>query len=85
MYFDDVETGQGDWSGSGAQGMRADRLGGVRLEGGVSLVQIAVRNVGTSNTDAKGEAQVGSPHEGQSTEAASRDGVGLPRFRGQVR
>jgi hypothetical protein len=50
-------------------------LGGVRLEGGVSSGQAAVRNVGTSFVDAKGDARAGSPREGQSTEAATRGGV----------
>jgi hypothetical protein len=75
MYFQGVENGQVRWSVSRAQEVRAYCLGGIRSEGGVSLVQATVRNVGTSHVDAKGEAQAGSPREGQSTEAASRDGV----------
>jgi hypothetical protein len=34
-----------------------------------------VRNVGTCRSDAKGEIQVGGPHEGESTEAGHRGGV----------
>jgi hypothetical protein len=58
-----------------AQGRPAYCLGGVRPEGGVSLVRAAMWNVGTCVADAKGEVQVGSPHEDQSTNAADRGGV----------
>jgi hypothetical protein len=39
------------------------------------LVQALVRNVGTCRSDAKGDIQVGGPHEGESTEAGHRGGV----------
>jgi hypothetical protein len=55
--------------------MPADCLGGVRHEGGVSLVQAFRRNVGTCRPDAKGRAQTGGPCKGASTEAGHRDGV----------
>jgi len=58
-----------------AQGEPADCLGGVRPEGGVSLIQAVLRNVGTWLTDVKGDDQAGSPREVQSTDAVARDGV----------
>ena len=39
--------------------MPADWLGGVRCEGGVTLFQALLGNVGTGRGDVKGEAQVG--------------------------
>ncbi len=38
--------------------MPADWLGGVRCEGGVTLFQALIGNVGTGRADAKGETQV---------------------------
>ena len=58
-----------------AQGERADGLGGVRPRGGVSLVQAAVWNVGTSTVDAKGDLQAEGLRKEPSTETAARDGV----------
>ena len=49
-------------------------LDGVRHAGGVNLIQALVWNVGTCRPDAKGEAQVGSTHEGESTDAGHRGG-----------
>ena len=40
--------------------MPADWLGGVRREGGVTLFQALLGNVGTSRVDVKGEIQVGN-------------------------
>jgi hypothetical protein len=40
----------------------------------VNLDQALVWNVGTCRPDAKGEAQVGRPHEGESTDAGHRGG-----------
>src|SRR5262245_43136779 len=65
------------------QGARAFCLGGVRPEGGVSSDLAAVRNVGTSLADAKGDVQAGGPREDQSTNAAVRGGVA--RSSGDVR
>ena len=48
---------------------------GVRHEGGVSVIQAWVRNVGTCRPDAKGAAQAGSPRKRQSTEAGHRGGA----------
>lgn len=50
-------------------------LGGVRHEGGVSLDQASIRNVGTCRPDAKGRFQAGSPCEGARTNAGHRGGV----------
>ena len=50
-------------------------LDGVRHAGGVNLIQALVWNVGTCRSDAKGEAQVGSTYEGESTDAGHRDGL----------
>lgn len=55
--------------------MPADRLGGVRHEGGVSLDQASVRNVGTCRPDAKERARAGSPCKGASTNAGHRGGA----------
>jgi hypothetical protein len=41
----------------------------------VNLDQALVGNVGTCRPDAKGETQVGSTHEGESTDAGHRDGL----------
>ena len=52
---------------------------GVRHEGGVILMQAWVRNVGTCRSDAKGDAQAGSPRKRLRTEAGHRDGVAHSR------
>ena len=46
--------------------------------------QALVRNSGTCRPDAKGEAQVDSLHEGQSTDAGHRGGVVRSRVEGSV-
>jgi hypothetical protein len=45
---------------------------GVRHEGGVTLVQALIRNVGTCCPDVKGEAQAEGLCKGESTEAGQR-------------
>jgi hypothetical protein len=57
---------------------------GVRHEGGVILIQAWVRNVGTCRSDAKGDAQAGSPRKRLSTEAGHRGGVAHSRVEGSV-
>lgn len=57
---------------------------GVRHEGGVTLIQALVRNVGTCRPDVKGEAQANSLRKGQSTDAGHRDGVVRSRDEGSV-
>src|SRR3954451_4047079 len=43
-----------------------------------------VRNLGTCRSDAKGEVQVGSPHEDERTEAGHRGGAVRSRDEGSV-
>ncbi|MBK7677087.1 MAG: IS66 family transposase zinc-finger binding domain-containing protein [Candidatus Accumulibacter sp.] len=57
---------------------------GVRHEGGVTLIQALVRNVGTCRPDVKGEAPADSLRKGQSTDAGHRDGVVRSRDEGPV-
>jgi hypothetical protein len=73
--LNDVETRQCDWSGNKSRGHMQFCLGGVRSEGGVISEQAAMRNVGTSIIDAKGDVQTGSPRKDQSTNAVTRGGA----------
>jgi hypothetical protein len=57
---------------------------GVRHEGSMTLLWASVRNVGTGRSDAKGEARVGGPHAGESTDAEHRDGAACSRDEGSV-
>jgi hypothetical protein len=57
---------------------------GVRHEGGVSVIQAWMRNVGTCRSDAKGDAQAGSPRKCLSTDAKYRGGVAHRRVEGSV-
>jgi hypothetical protein len=57
---------------------------GVRHEGGVTLLQAFTRNVGTCRPGVKGEIQVGSPHEDESTETGHRGGAACSRREGSV-
>jgi hypothetical protein len=50
----------------------------------MTLFWAPVRNVGTGRSDAKGEARVGGPHEGKSTDAEHRGGVACSRDEGSV-
>jgi hypothetical protein len=50
----------------------------------VSPNQAVVRNVRTCRSDVKGEAQVDSIHESQSTDAGHRGGVARSRVEGSV-
>jgi hypothetical protein len=70
----DVETGGLSLSQEKVQREPAYCLDGVRHAGGVNLIQALVWNVGTCRPDAKGEAQVGSTHEGENTDAGHRGG-----------
>jgi hypothetical protein len=82
---DDVETGIETWiPGARVGEMPADCPTGVRHEGGVTLRQASIRNTGTCRSDAKGEAQVASRREGQSTEAEHRGGDVRSREEGPV-
>jgi len=57
---------------------------GTRLVGGVSPYQALVWNVGTCRPDAKGDVQVGGPHEDQRTDAGHRGGAARSRDEGPV-
>lgn len=59
-------------------------LSGIRHKGGVSLTEALLGNVRTCGPDAKGEIQVGSPHEGESTDAGHRGGVARSSEEGPV-
>lgn len=80
----DVETGIETLSREAGGGGPVYGSTGVRHEGGVTLIQAWVRNVGTCRSDAKGDAQAGSPRKGQSTDAGHRDGVARSREEGSV-
>ena len=80
----DVESGIETLSREGSGGLPVYSSTGVRHEGGVILIQAWVRNVGTCRSDAKGEAQAGSPRKPPSTEAGHRDGVAHSREEGSV-
>ena len=72
-----VDPGQG-------RGIPADCSIGVRHEGGVTLIQASMRNVGTCRPDVKGEAQVDNIRKGESTDAGHRDGDARSRVEGPV-
>ena len=57
---------------------------GTRHEGGVTLTQALVRNVGTCRPDAKGEIQANGLREDESTDAGHRGGVARIRAEGPV-
>ncbi|MDF0673506.1 MAG: hypothetical protein P0120_04060 [Nitrospira sp.] len=80
----DVETGTKTLSREAGGGKPVYRSTGVRHEGGVILMQAWVRNVGTCRSDAKGDAQAGSPRKRLSTEAEHRGGVAHSRDEGSV-
>ena len=81
----DVETGIETLSREGSGGLPpVYGSTGVRHEGGVILIQAWVRNVGTCRSDAKGEAQAGSPCKRPSTDAGHRGGVAHSREEGSV-
>ena len=80
----DVETGIETLSREAGGGGPVYGSTGVRHEGGVTVIQAWVRNVGPCRSDAKGDAQAGSPRKGQSTDAGHRDGVARSREEGSV-
>ena len=55
-----------------------------RLGGGVNPDQALSWNAGTCRPDVKGEAQAGSPREGESTDAGHRGGAVRSRGEGPV-
>ena len=82
---DDVETGGMVVApGTSSGGALEPGPGGIRLGGGVNPDQALSWNAGTCRPDVKGEAQAGSPREGESTDAGHRDGAVCSRDEGSV-
>src|SRR5271165_8827 len=73
--MDDVETGGKSLTRDQSGGWPDCRPGGIRHEGGVTLSQALVRNVGTCRSDAKGGIQAGGPCKDESTDAGHRGGA----------
>ena len=71
-------------SGTSSGGALEPGPSGTRLGGGVNPDQALLRNAGTCRPDVKGEAQVGDPREGKSTDARHRDGAVRSREEGSV-
>ena len=67
-----VGTGGGGHLGMSLGGDLETGLGGTRLEGGVTLDQALMRNVGTCRSDAKGAGRAGNPCEALSTECGAQ-------------
>jgi hypothetical protein len=82
--IDDVETGGVSLTRDKSGGCPDCGPGGIRHRGGMTLDLALTRNVGTCHLDAKGEVQVGGPHEDESTEAGDRDGATRSRAEGSV-
>jgi hypothetical protein len=82
--IDDVETGEKSLPRDESGGWPDGCLDDIRHEGGVTLGLARARNVGTCRPDAKGEAQMGRPHESKSTDAGHRDGAARSRDEGSV-
>ncbi len=82
--LDGVETGPWWLARDEGRGKPADCSTGARHEGGVTLYQASVRNVGTCRPDAKGEAQADSLGKSESTDAGHRDGGVRSRGEGSV-
>src|SRR5271169_5024014 len=81
---DDVETRGNSLTWDESGGWPDCCPDGIRHEGGVTLHLALAWNVGTCRPDAKGEIQVGGPHEDESTEAGHRDGAIRSREEGSV-
>ena len=80
----DVESGGGGRSGISKSGDLETGSCGIRLEGGVTLDQALIRNVGTCRPDAKGASQAGDPRQALSTDAGHRDRTARSREEGAV-
>ena len=65
----DVETGGNSLTRDESGGRPDFCPDGLRHEGGVTLDQASVWNAGTCRSDDKGEARIGGPYEGESTDA----------------
>src|SRR5215470_13117457 len=73
--IDDVETGGRSLPRDESGGCPDYGPDGIRHKGGVTLNRALARNVGTCRPDAKGEVQIGGPHEDESTDAGHRGGA----------
>jgi hypothetical protein len=82
--IDDVETGGKSLTRDKSGGCPDCGPDGIRHEGGVTLNRALAWNVGTCRPDAKGEVQMGGPHEDKSTEAGHRGGATRSRVEGSV-
>ena len=82
--MDDVKTGGVSLLRDKLGGRPDFWLSGIRHGGGVTSILARVRNLGTCRSDAKGEVQVGSPHEDERTEAGHRGGAVRSRDEGSV-
>jgi len=80
----DVETGGKSLTRDESGGCPDCGPDGIRHEGGVTLNRALVRNVGTCRPDAKGEVQMGGPHEDESTDAGHRGGAARSSDEGSV-
>jgi hypothetical protein len=82
--IDDVKTGEMSLPRDGSGGRPDCCPDGIRHGGGVTLRLAFARNVGTCRPDAKGDAQMGGPHESKSTDAGHRDGAARNSDEGPV-
>jgi hypothetical protein len=82
--IDDAETGGVSLTRDKSGGCPDFGPDGIRHRGGMTRDWALARNVGTCRPDVKGEVQVGSPHEGESTEAGHRGGAARSRDEGSV-
>ena len=82
--IDDVETGGKSLTRDKSGGWPDCCPDGIRHEGGVTPHLAFAWNVGTCRLDAKGDIQMGSPHEDKSTEARHRGGATRIRAEGSV-
>ena len=82
--IDDVETGGMSLTRDKSGGWPDCCPDGIRHGGGVTPHLAFAWNVGTCRLDAKGDIQMGSPHEDKSTEARHRGGATRSRAEGSV-
>src|SRR5215471_18900218 len=82
--IDDVETGEMSLTREESGGRPDCCPDGIRHEGGVTVNQALVWNVGTCCPDVKGELQAGGPCEEESTDAGYRDGAARSSDEGPV-
>ena len=82
--IDDVKTGGRSLPRDESGGCSDYGPDGIRHKGGVTLNRALARNVGTCRLDAKGEVQMGGPHEDESTDAGHRGGAARSSDEGSV-